>query len=127
MQDTQSESSEVLSSRLPVWCRIKTNVYSATGGRDVIIIAPDLLSLPHPEAVARRPGQLIEEDKLKLQSQGVPPDCPEDELSLIKARYELHKESNIVEIKSGQSLSREEVIESIGYVLNTTQNHGSKY
>ena len=77
--------------------------------------------------MARRPGQLTEEDKLKLQTQGVPPDCPEDELSLLKARYELHKESNIVEIKSGQSLSREEVIESIGYVLNTTQNHGSKY
>ena len=38
MQDARSNNSEVLSSRLPVWCRIKTNVYSATGGRNVVII-----------------------------------------------------------------------------------------
>ena len=98
--------------------------YGALGGRDVLILAPDL-SLPHPETVARRPSQLTEEDKLKLQSQGLPTNC-QDEQTLIKARYKLDKEYKIVEIKSGQSLSQDNVLESIVHLLNTTQNDGGK-
>ena len=98
--------------------------YSAVGGRDVLILAPDL-SLPHPEAVPKRSGQLTQEDKLKLQSQGLPPDSYHNELDIIKARYELNKGYKIVEVKSGQSLSRE-VIENIAHLLNTTQNDGGK-
>ena len=99
-------------------------MYSAGGGRDALIIAPDL-SLPQPEAVARRSGQLTEEDKLKLQRQGLPPDC-QDELDIIKARYEFNKEYTIVEVKSRQLLSREEVLENIAQLLNTIQNDGGK-
>ena len=73
--------------------------------------------------MARRPGQLTEEDKLKLQRQGVPPDC-QDELDIMKARYELGK-NLIIGVKSRQPLSRE-VIESIAHLLNTTQNDGGK-
>ena len=98
--------------------------YNAVGGRDVLIIAPDL-SLPHPEAVARRPGQLTEEDKLKLQRQGLPPDC-QDELDIMRARYELDKRHKLIEIKSGQPLLQKEVKENIEYLLHTTQNDGGK-
>ena len=73
--------------------------------------------------MARRPGQLTEEDKLKLQSQGLPPDC-NDELTIIKARYKLTQKCEIFAVKIGQSLSREEVIGSIAHLLNTTQNDG---
>ena len=69
--------------------------------------------------MARRPGQLTEEDKLKLQSQGVPPDC-HGEVTVIKARYEQFKEAKLAEIKSGQTVSQE----VIAYILNTTQNGG---
>ena len=75
--------------------------------------------------MARRPGQLTEEDKLKLQSQGLPHDC-HDELAIVKARYEQAPGNKIVEIKSGQSLSREEVIESIDHHLHITQNDGGE-
>ena len=75
--------------------------------------------------MARRPGQLTEKDKLKLQSQGVLPDCP-DELAIATARWNLYKECKIVEVKSGKSLSREKVLESIGYLLLATQNDGGK-
>ena len=108
---------------VPWGCGTATCKYSAAGGRDVLILAPDL-SLPHPEAVARRPGQLTEEDKVKLQSQGLPPDC-QSEQDIIRARYDLDKRSKIVEVKSGQSLTQE-VIESITHLLNTTQNDGGK-
>ena len=97
--------------------------YGAAGRRDVLILAPNL-SFPHPEAVARRPGQLTEEDKLKLQSQGLPPDC-QDELAIIIARYELDKRYKVIEVKSGQSLSQE-VKDSIAHLFNTTQNDGGK-
>ena len=107
-----------------LWRSTPRIVYNAAGRRDVLIIAPDL-PLPHPEAVARRPGQLTEEDKLKLQSQGVPPDC-HDELDIVTERWKMDKRYKIIGVKSGQSLSRDSVIENIAYLLNSTQNDGGK-
>ena len=99
-------------------------MYAVGGGRDVLILAPDL-SLPNPEAVARRPGKLTEENKLKLLSQGVPPDC-QDEVAIVIARHELDKNQKIVEVKSGKSLSQKEVLKSIEDLLLTTKNNGGK-
>ena len=99
--------------------------YGAVGGRDVLIIAPDL-SLPQLEAVARRSGQLTKEDKLMLQSQGLPPDSCHNELAIIKARYELDRECKIAGVKSGQSVTQEEVIQTMAHLLNITQNDGGK-
>ena len=99
-------------------------MYSVGGGRDVLILAPDL-SLPHPEAVARRPGKLTVGDKLKLLSQGVIPET-DNELDIIKARYRLAKNCSIVEVKSGRSVSYKEVLGSIRHVFNTTENDGGK-
>ena len=113
--------------RLPsrLWRRTSTTRYGAGGGRDVLIVAPDL-SLPHPMAVARRPGQLTEEDKLKLQRQGVHLDSQE-ELDILEARCKLDKECKIVGIKTGQSLSKKEIIKSITHLLNTTTNDGGRW
>ena len=108
-----------------LWCETAIVRYSAAGGRDVLILAPDL-SLPHPEAVARRPGQLIQEDKLKLLHQGVIPES-NNELDIIKARYRLDKNYSIVEVKSGRSISYKEVLGSIEHILNTTKNTGGKF
>ena len=98
--------------------------HNAAGGREVVILAPDL-SLPHSEAVARRPGHLTEEDKLKLQRQGVTTDC-QNELDIMKAKYELGKAYTVVEVKSGQSLLQKEVLDIIDHLLITTQNDGGK-
>ena len=84
----------------------------------MLIIAPDL-SHPHPDAVARRPGQLTWEDKIKLLSQP-------SELDIVRARYVLDKRQKLVDVKSGHKLSRDEVIEDIAHLLNTTQNDGGK-
>ena len=73
--------------------------------------------------MARRPGQLTEEDKLKLQSQGVPPDC-HDELDIVMARNNLDKRLKIVEVKTGWSLSRAEIVESLEHHFNITKNEG---
>jgi hypothetical protein len=74
--------------------------------------------------VARRPGQLTEEDKLKLLNQGVFPES-NNELDIVKARYRLARDCSIVEVKSGSSYK--EVLGSIEYVLNTTENDGGKF
>ena len=74
--------------------------------------------------MARRPGQLTEEDKLKLQSQGVPPDC-HDELDIIRARYVLDKQYRIVGVNTGQ-LSRDRIIRSMELLFRTNQNGGGK-
>jgi hypothetical protein len=108
-----------------LWVKTAIIEYGAAGGRDVLILAPDL-SLLHPEAVARRPGQLTEEDKLKLLSQGVLSES-DNELDIIKARYKLDKRCSIVEVKSGGSISYKEVLRSIEHVLNTTENDGGKF
>ena len=97
-------------------------MYQVRGGRDVLIISGDLP--PHqPEAVARRPGQLTEEDKQKLLRQGVTGDY-QDEADIVRARYKLEKKCNMVDVQSGHSLSREEVSKSIAHLFNTTKNDG---
>ena len=116
-----SDNSEVPSG---LWHTTTTIVYNAAGLRDVLIVAPDL-SLPHPEVVARRPGQLTEEDKLKLRSQGLPTDC-DDELMIVRAKWKLDKRYKILDVHSGQSLSRKEIMERITHLLCTTQNDGGK-
>ena len=108
-----------------LWHKTTVIRYNAAGGRDVLILAPDL-SLLHLGAVARRPGQLTQEDKLKLLSQGLPPEA-QNELDIITARYRLAKDCSIVEVKSGQSISYKEVLGSIEYVLKTTKNDGGKF
>jgi hypothetical protein len=86
-----------------LWYETANIRYSAAGGRDILILAPDL-SLPHPEAVARRPGRLTEEEKFNLLLQGVFPES-DNELDIIKARYRLDKDCSIVKVKSGGSIS----------------------
>ena len=104
-----------------LWYETGTTLYNIHGGRDVLIIAPDL-PLHNPEAVARRPGQLTEEDKQTLLSQRVSPEG-QDELDIVKARYQLDKRCKIVGVRSGQ-LSREEVMKSIRHLFTTTKNDG---
>ena len=76
--------------------------------------------------MARRPGQLTKEDKLKLLNQGLPPEA-QNELDIIKARYRQDKDCSIIEFKSGGSISYKEVLGSIEHLLNTTENDGGKF
>ena len=76
--------------------------------------------------MARRPGKLTQEDKLKLLNQEVIPES-NNELDIFKARYRLAIDYSIVEVKSEQSISYKEVLRSIEHVLNTTENDGGKF
>ena len=69
---------------------------------------------------------MTEEDKQRLQMQGVSPDCIKDELTIVKARYNLDKECTVVGVKSEQLQSRAKVMESIAHLLNSSQSDGGK-
>ena len=122
MQAISADSNETPAIPSRLWYRTGTTDYGAGGGRDVLILAPDL-SLPHPEAVTRRPGQLTKEDKLKLQNQGLSPDSYHNDLIILQARYELDKQCRIVGI---QSQFREEALKCIGSLFKKTQKDGGK-
>lgn len=101
--------------------------YGPRGGRDVLLIVSDL-PLPDPEAVARRSGQLTEEDREKLENQGITCNCEED-WSISRERYRLMKDSSIVGIeknKSGNPLCRKVAMKAIERLLNNTDNDGGK-
>ena len=100
-------------------------MYGAHGGRDILIISPKLQDPHQPEAVARTPGNLTDEDKQKLLSQGVTCDC-QSEINIIEARWELDKDCKIVDTLKGSLLTREEVLISINDLFNETQNDGGK-
>ena len=104
-----------------MWYKTGTTVYSAGGGRDVLIVDSNL-PLHQSEAVARNPGQLTKKDKKMLQTQGVS-SADYNELAIVTARHEPDKDCKIVGVMSGQ-LSREEVMQSIKHLLTTTQNDG---
>ena len=56
----------------------------------------------------------------------MPPEA-QNELDIITARYTLAKDCSIVEVKSGGSVSYQEVLGSIEHFLNTTENDGGKF
>ena len=59
----------------------------------------------------------------KLLSQEVTGDY-QDEVDIVRAKYELDKRHKMVEVKSGHSMCREEVSKSIAHLINTTKNDG---
>ena len=92
-------------------------------GSDVLILFSDL-PLHNPEVVPRRSSELTKEDKLKLQSLGLP-DC-QDELAIIEAQIKLQENLKVVGVKSGK-LSRGEVIECIRHLLTETKKDGGTH
>ena len=119
-QDEATCSTELTPERL--WFYSGATGYQLGGGRDVLVILADLPP-QQPEAVPRRPGQLTEEYKQKLQSQGLTGDF-KSEADVMMARRTLDKRYHLAGVKSGHSLSREDVSKSITHLFNTTKNDG---
>ena len=94
--------------------------YSAQGKSEVLFIVP-ILSDQTPEVVPRRPRKKLSEDEQKkLEHQGVTRDCHHDDLSIMKARVHLNKETTASKVIRGESLTCEQVIEKIARLMNST-------
>ena len=78
---------------------------------------------PHPDVVRRRAAiELTEEVRGKLENQGIPRNQQQDDLALVKARYELDKECAIHSVEmsqpGGERLTRERVLKQIAVLMN---------
>ena len=103
--------------------------YGASGERDVLFIVSDSPSR-NPDVVPRiSRGELTDDERRKLENQGVPRNCHHDDLSIIKARYGLHSRSKIVGVESGDSgreLTRDDVKKQIESLMNNTDKAGGE-
>ena len=94
--------------------------YTAHGNTEVLLIVPSLSRLSS-EVVPRRPREELSEDEhKKLEHQGVPRECHNDDLSITRTRFDLDKTVSISEAVTGESLTCEQVTEKITRLMNKT-------
>ena len=119
-------ATEEYAPKLPVWDTYSGQyIYSASGKREVLLIAPTLSS-PSPEVVPRRPQELSEHERWRLEYQGVPRDCHHDDLSLIEARYNLDKDLSLFEVLTGRSITCKQVMKKASQLMNKPTTVGGK-
>ena len=115
-----------------VWVRqegIGTVYLSAGGARDVLIIGSDG-PLPHRDAVSRCNMELTEDDRRRLINQGIARAESCDDLSIIRARYSLDKDCDLVGVEvsePGKELSRDYILKQIASLMNNTTKPGGVY
>ena len=97
--------------------------YSAYGTIDILFIVSDSPS-SNPDVVPRRSrGELTDDERRKLEHQGVPRDSHHDDLSIMKARYNLDKYCAVVGVQSGDSgreLTCGDIKKQIASLMNNT-------
>ncbi len=101
--------------------------YGATGKTEVLLVTSNLTT-QDDDVVQRRPGgELKDDERRKLEHQGVPRDCHHDDTSIMKARHSLDKEKSIAEVlRDDGSLTCEQVIKKITQLQNNTDTCGGK-
>lgn len=96
----------------------------AVGNNEVLLIVPSFYD-QSPEIVPRRPrGELSEDEQRKLEYQRVPRESHHDDLSIIKASFDLDKEMSISDIMTGDALTCEQVTKKITMLMNRTKATG---
>ncbi len=95
----------------PTWSTSngKYAYYGASGKAEVLLITSNLTT-QDDDVVPRRPGgELTDDDRQKLEHQGVTRDSHHDDLSIMKARFILDKDKTIAEVlRDDGSLSCED-------------------
>lgn len=120
---TDRESTDRLCTQ---WTTSGKHNYAAVGGRDILIIVSDNSS-PNPDVVPRRSqGELKDNERNKLDNQGIPRECHHDDLSIMKARYGQHPKSHILGVASGRELTCEDVKKKIASLIRDTDKEGGR-
>ena len=101
--------------------------YGAFGPRDVLIIKSSEC-LEGPEIVPRKKGELTQEDKDRLSSQGIPSECWDDDAKLMRARRcKEEVRFNIVAVEDGPGMTVLYVLEKITSLLKNTRMPGGMF
>ena len=107
--------------------RAGKTTYGAAGPRDVLIIVSEGDVSPHPDVVRRRAAiELTEEVRGKLENQGIPRNQQQDDLALVKARYELDSRYTVSELTPprGEGLTREQALHHITANITNSKSEG---
>ena len=100
--------------------------YGTFGARDVLIISNE--TVEGPDVVPRKKGCLTQEDKDRLTSQGIPPDCWEDDSKLMEARYlREEKRYTLLSLPPQKVLTKSFVMKRIKEVMENTTKPGGTY
>ena len=98
-------------------------MYFADFHSDVLIIVSSE-SMEGPDIVPRKKGCLTQKDKDKLTSQGIPPDCWEDDGKLMEARYNKDKRYIVVSTGNKEDMTAEYVLQKIITLFKTISKIG---
>ena len=99
--------------------------YGAYGPRDVLMIVSN--ELENEDMVPRREGTLTQEDKDRLSSEGIPPECWYDDAKLMEMRYLKSERFWSLSVEDDSSVKREHVISRITAFFNITTKPGGMF
>ncbi len=101
--------------------------YAESGNREALLITSNLTMQDNDVIPRRLQEELTDEDRQKLEYQGIPRDCHHDDLSIMKARFSRDKERSIAEVLRNEgSLTCELVNKKITQLLNNTDTSGGE-
>ena len=102
--------------------------HGAAGRRDVLLIVSKLSATDNPDIVSRRSrGPLTEEERRKLEEQGIHEDCCHSDLSIMAARERLDKHRTVVDILSAEKTTCKGVRTQITDLMKTTDKEGGRH
>ena len=96
--------------------------FAASGSRDVLILVS---SMPEgPQIVPRMKGELTQQDKDRLTSEGIPSECWEDDAKLMRARYLRDGDFPSVVIEDTTYMKKQRALDRIAALFNNTTVQG---
>ena len=96
--------------------------FAASGSRDGLILVS---SVPEgPQIVPRMKGELTQQDKDRLTSEGIPSECWEDEAKLMRARYLKYGVVQSIIIEDTTYMKKQLALDRIAALFNNTTAQG---
>ena len=92
--------------------------FAAHGARDVLILVST--ASVGDDVVARKDGELTQQDKQRLTSEGIPEGCWEDDAMIVEKRYLNDSTHKSVNVENCHQMKKQYVLEKITSLLNNT-------
>ena len=99
--------------------------HGAGGRRDILYLVSNVPTTENPDIVPRRSrGPLTEEERRKLEEQGIHEEYCHSDLSIMTARYGLDKRRAVVGVVSAEKTTCEGFKSRVTDLMNTTDKEG---
>ena len=102
--------------------------HGAIGRRDVLFLVSDTPTTDSPDIVPRRSrGPLTDEERRKLEEQGIHRDYHHTDLGIMTARETLDKQRTIVDVLSAYKATCEGIKSRIADIMHDTDKEGGMH